>query len=75
MTKHGVVIAGGGPTRLILAGELALARVDVVIVERQPNQDLAGSRAGGRLSRTIEILDLNSGCVPRGTCWSCVAGA
>src|SRR5215204_4381846 len=57
MTRHSVVIAGGGPTGLMLAGELALAGVDVVIVERRPNQDLAGSRAGGLQSRTVEILD------------------
>ncbi|HWU87806.1 MAG TPA: FAD-dependent monooxygenase [Kofleriaceae bacterium] len=57
MTQHSVVIAGGGPTGLMLAGELALARVDVAIVERRPNQDLAGSRAGGLHSRTIEVLD------------------
>ena len=57
MTEHAVVIAGGGPTGLMLAGELALAGVDVVIVERRPNQDLAGPRARGLLSRTIEILD------------------
>lgn len=56
-TKHAVVIAGGGPTGLMLAGELALAGVDVAIVERRPNQDLAGSRAGGLHSRTIEVLD------------------
>ena len=57
MTEHTVVIAGGGPTGLMLAGELALARVDVAIVERRANQDLAGSRAGGLHSRTIEVLD------------------
>jgi 2-polyprenyl-6-methoxyphenol hydroxylase-like FAD-dependent oxidoreductase len=57
MTKHSVVIAGGGPTGLMLAGELALAGVDVAIVERRPNQELAGSRAGGLQSRTIEVLD------------------
>ncbi|HVF53868.1 MAG TPA: FAD-dependent monooxygenase [Actinomycetota bacterium] len=57
MTEHAVVIAGGGPTGLMLAGELALANVDVAIVERRPNQDLPGSRAGGLHSRTIEILD------------------
>src|SRR5215218_8440978 len=57
MTEHAVVIAGGGPTGLMLAGELALARVDVAIVERRANQDLAGSRAGGLQSRTIEVLD------------------
>jgi 2-polyprenyl-6-methoxyphenol hydroxylase-like FAD-dependent oxidoreductase len=41
----------------MLAGELALAGVDVAIVERRASQDLAGSRAGGLLSRTIEVLD------------------
>jgi 2-polyprenyl-6-methoxyphenol hydroxylase-like FAD-dependent oxidoreductase len=55
--EHEVVIAGGGPTGLMLAGELALAGVDVAIVERRPNQDLPGSRAGGLQSRTIEVLD------------------
>ena len=57
MTEHAVVIAGGGPTGLMLAAELALARVDVAIVERRASQDLAGSRAGGLHSRTIEVLD------------------
>ena len=57
MTEHAVVIAGGGPTGLMLAGELALARVDVAIVERRASQDLAGSRAGGLHSRTLEVLD------------------
>ncbi len=57
MTEHAVVIAGAGPTGLMLAGELALAGVDVAIVERRVNQDLPGSRAGGLQSRTIEILD------------------
>src|SRR5438105_4010984 len=57
VTGHAVVVAGAGPTGLMLAGELALAGVDVAILERRPNQDLAGSRAGGLHSRTIEILD------------------
>ena len=57
MTRHAVVIAGGGPTGLMLAAELALARVDVAIVERRTSQELAGSRAGGLQSRTIEVLD------------------
>jgi 2-polyprenyl-6-methoxyphenol hydroxylase-like FAD-dependent oxidoreductase len=57
MTEHAVVIVGGGPTGLMLAGELRLARVDVAIVERRASQDLAGSRAGGLHSRTIEVLD------------------
>jgi 2-polyprenyl-6-methoxyphenol hydroxylase-like FAD-dependent oxidoreductase len=57
MTEHAVVIAGGGPTGMMLAAELALAGVDVAIVERRAGQDLVGSRAGGLHSRTIEILD------------------
>jgi 3-(3-hydroxy-phenyl)propionate hydroxylase len=57
MTAHEVVIAGGGPTGLMLAGELALAGVDVAVIERRASQALAGSRAGGLHARTIEILD------------------
>ncbi len=57
MTEHAVVIAGGGPTGLMLAGELALAGVDVAIVERRTSQELIGSRAGGLHARTIEVLD------------------
>ncbi len=55
--EHAVVIAGGGPTGLMLAGELALAGVDVAVVEPRPDQELAGSRAGGLQSRSIEVLD------------------
>jgi len=55
--KHAVVIAGGGPTGMMLAAELALARVDVAIVERRESPDLESSRAGGLHSRTIEVLD------------------
>jgi 3-(3-hydroxy-phenyl)propionate hydroxylase len=57
MRAHAVVIAGGGPTGLMLAGELALAGTDVVIVERRPSQELHGQRAGGMHARTIEVLD------------------
>ncbi len=56
-TEHSVLIAGGGPTGLMLAGELALAGIDVAIVERRESQDLVGARAGGLHSRTIEVLD------------------
>jgi 3-(3-hydroxy-phenyl)propionate hydroxylase len=56
-TSHAVVIAGGGPTGLMLAGELALAGVDVAIVERRDSQHLTGSRAGGLHARAIEVLD------------------
>lgn len=57
MTEHAVVIAGGGPTGLMLAAELALAGVDVAVVERRSTQELAGMRAGGLHARTIEVLD------------------
>jgi 3-(3-hydroxy-phenyl)propionate hydroxylase len=57
MAEHVVVIAGGGPTGMMLAAELALANVDVVIVERRASQELDSSRAGGLHSRTIEVLD------------------
>jgi 2-polyprenyl-6-methoxyphenol hydroxylase-like FAD-dependent oxidoreductase len=57
MSEHAVVIVGGGPTGLMLAGELALAGVDVAMVERRASQELAGSRAGGLHARTIEVLD------------------
>jgi 3-(3-hydroxy-phenyl)propionate hydroxylase len=57
MIEHAVVIVGGGPTGLMLAGELALAKIDIAIVERRASQDLTGLRAGGLHSRTIEVLD------------------
>jgi 3-(3-hydroxy-phenyl)propionate hydroxylase len=55
--EHAVVIVGGGPAGMMLAAELALAKVDVAVVERRPDHVLAGSRAGGFHSRTIEVLD------------------
>ena len=57
MTQHSVVIAGGGPTGMMLAAELALAQVDVVIVERSATPDPDRARAGGLHARTIEVLD------------------
>jgi 3-(3-hydroxy-phenyl)propionate hydroxylase len=57
MTEHAVVIAGGGPAGMMLAAELALAKVDVAVVERRPDHVLSDSRAGGIHSRTIEVLD------------------
>src|SRR5436305_9302315 len=56
-TEHAVVIAGGGPAGMMLAAELALAKVDVAVLERRPDHALVGSRAGGFHARTIEILD------------------
>jgi 2-polyprenyl-6-methoxyphenol hydroxylase-like FAD-dependent oxidoreductase len=57
VSEHAVVIAGGGPTGMMLAAELALAKIDVAILERRPDHVLVGSRAGGFHSRTIEVLD------------------
>jgi len=57
LTEHAVVIAGSGPTGMMLAGELALAGVDVAVVERRESAELVGSRAGGLHARTIEVLD------------------
>jgi len=57
MTDHTVLIAGGGPTGMTLAAELALAGIDVAIVERRTSQAIAGSRAGGLHARTIEVFD------------------
>jgi 2-polyprenyl-6-methoxyphenol hydroxylase-like FAD-dependent oxidoreductase len=57
MTEHAVVIAGAGPTGLMLAAELMLAGIDVVVVERRATQELDGSRSGGLHARTIEVLD------------------
>jgi len=52
-----VVIVGSGPTGLMLAGELRLAGVDAVVLERRASQALVGSRGGGFHARTIELLD------------------
>lgn len=57
MKQHDVIIAGGGPTGLMLAAELRLAGVDVAIVEPRRDQTLAGSRAGGLQARSLEVLD------------------
>ncbi len=42
---------------MMLAAELALAKVDVAVVERRPDHALVGSRAGGFHARTIEVFD------------------
>ena len=56
-TEHAVVIAGGGPAGMMLAAELALAEVDVAVVERRADHALGDSRAGGFHARTIEVFD------------------
>ncbi len=48
------MVIAGGPTGMMLAAELALAKVDVAVVERRPNHVFVGSRAGGFHSRTID---------------------
>ena len=55
--EHAVVVVGAGPAGMMLAAELALADVDVALVERRPAHVLAGSRAGGFHARTIELFD------------------
>jgi 3-(3-hydroxy-phenyl)propionate hydroxylase len=57
MTDRAVVIAGGGPTGMMLGAELALAGVDVAIIERRASPEVESSRSGGLHSRTIEVLD------------------
>lgn len=57
LTQYAVVIAGGGPTGMMLAAELTLAGVEVVIVERRATQELDSPRSRGLHSRTIEVLD------------------
>lgn len=57
LTEHAVVIAGGGPTGMMLAAELTLVGADVVIVERRAAQELDSPRSRGLHSRTIEVLD------------------
>lgn len=52
-----VTIVGAGPTGLTLAGELALAGVEVDVLERRTTTELVGSRARGFHGRTVELLD------------------
>ena len=57
MLECAVAIVGAGPTGMMLAAELRLAGVDVQLLERRPDAQLTGSRAGGLQSRTIEVFD------------------
>src|SRR5579875_2376094 len=57
MSAQAVAIAGGGPTGMMLAAELTLANIEVTVLERRPDHELVGSRAGGFHSRTLEVLD------------------
>jgi 3-(3-hydroxy-phenyl)propionate hydroxylase len=51
-----VIIAGAGPTGLMLACELRLAGVDVTLLDRASARS-GESRAGGIHPRTMEVLD------------------
>ncbi|WP_344939276.1 FAD-dependent monooxygenase [Actinomadura miaoliensis] len=57
MTDVQIVIAGPGPTGLMLACELGLAGGDVLALERLPKPRTVESRASGRHVRTMETLD------------------
>ncbi|NBE92338.1 hypothetical protein FE391_06055 [Nonomuraea sp. KC401] len=57
MTDTQVVIAGAGPTGLMLACELGLAGVDVLVLERLAGPQTVESRGSGLHIRTMEALD------------------
>lgn len=57
MTHHQVLIAGGGPTGMMLAAELTLVGIDAAIVERRTTTELLRSGALGLHARTIEVFD------------------
>src|SRR5437588_49845 len=57
MTNHAVVIAGAGPTGLMLAGELALAGVDVAGGQSMHAQFLVGCDGGRSLIRKAAGID------------------
>jgi 3-(3-hydroxy-phenyl)propionate hydroxylase len=52
-----VIIAGAGPTGLTLATELRRGGVDVLLLDRQAERGVDGSRAAGLQPRTVEMLD------------------
>jgi 3-(3-hydroxy-phenyl)propionate hydroxylase len=57
MTDHAVLIAGGGPTGLMLGAELTLAGVDVFLVEKKQDPERVGAGALGLHARTLEVFD------------------
>jgi 2-polyprenyl-6-methoxyphenol hydroxylase-like FAD-dependent oxidoreductase len=57
MLQHQVVIAGAGPTGMMLAAELKLAGIDVGIVERRETAEFNRSGALGLHARSLEVFD------------------
>lgn len=55
-SRSRVVIAGAGPTGLMLAIELRLAGIEVVVVERRSSGTVGESRAPGINARSLEIF-------------------
>ncbi|MFJ1800391.1 FAD-dependent monooxygenase [Streptomyces sp. NPDC088180] len=51
-----VMVVGAGPAGLMLAGELRLAGIDVVVLDRLPQRS-GESRGIGLTPRTVEVLD------------------
>ncbi|MER8073222.1 FAD-dependent monooxygenase [Streptomyces sp. NPDC094034] len=58
-----VIVVGAGPAGLMLAGELRLAGIDVVVLDRLPRRT-GESRGIGLTPRTVEVLD-QRGLLPR----------
>src|SRR4051812_39091995 len=60
MKEYSVIIAGAGPTGMMLGAELKLAGVDALLIESRLTPELSGARAGGRglHTRTIEVFDM-----------------
>jgi len=59
-----VIVVGAGPTGLTLAAELAIAGVNVLVLERRADQALDGSRAGGLHAHTLELLEQRGALAP-----------
>ena len=68
-----VIVVGAGPTGLMLAGELRLAGIEVIVIERLP-EPTGESRGLGFTARAMEVFD-QRGLLPRfGAIETSVAG-
>ncbi|MZE81834.1 FAD-binding protein, partial [Streptomyces sp. SID5475] len=70
ITTSDVLVAGAGPTGLLLAGDLAAAGLSVTVLEKRPAGRSSLTRAFAVHARTLEQLDargLADGLVARGT--------